>query len=388
MPIDRNDERVIGLFHDRRDADFVVTVFEAEELPFFLAADMAELTTEMDRGVGTIVVTESSLHDEDLVTLSHVMENQPEWSAIPLIVIAEKIGKEKIPALLLPTEVMLLVQPVRVAQLLSIVRAALKSRKRQYLLRDRMAELKGLVGEVQRSNQDLQQFAYVASHDLQEPLRAVSSYMQLLDARYKEQLDEKARKYIDYAVDGARRMQSLIEGLLQYSRITGEKKRSPVDVNAAFAAALANVEGTVREAKGEVTADALPTVLGDETQLIQLFQNLIANGLKYRKPGAAPRVHVAARRSDGEWVFSVSDNGIGIEAQHFDKIFQIFQRLHTRDEYPGTGIGLASCKKIVERHGGRMWVESEPGEGSTFYFSIPATQAREPSGNGAPNDEG
>lgn len=233
-------------------------------------------------------------------------------------------------------------------------------------------ERERLLAEVQRSNQDLQQFAYVASHDLQEPLRMVSSYMQLLDRKYQERLDEKGRMYIHYAVDGTIRMQNLIDGLLGYSRISRQKKLSPVDTNAICAAALANLEQAVREAKGQVSVAALPTVNGEPTQLVQLFQNLIGNGLKYRKPEVPPRVHVSAKREEGWWTFAVRDNGIGIDPKHHDRVFQIFQRLHTKEEYPGTGIGLASCMKIVERHGGRIWFESTPGQGSTFYFTLPA----------------
>ena len=232
-------------------------------------------------------------------------------------------------------------------------------------------ERERLLAEVQRSNQELQQFAYTASHDLQEPLRMVSSYMQLLEMKYKEQLDDKAKKYIHHVVDGTTRMQSLIDGLLKYARIAPDKELSPVDTNSSCAAAIANLEEALRETGGKVTVDDLPSAKGDETQLIQLFQNLIGNGLKYQKPKVAPHVHVSARLEEKEWVFLVKDNGIGIDPEHYDKVFQIFQRLHTREEYPGTGIGLASCKKIVERHGGRIWVESTPGEGSTFYFTIP-----------------
>ncbi|WP_172825468.1 PAS domain S-box protein [Geobacter sp. DSM 9736] len=236
-------------------------------------------------------------------------------------------------------------------------------------------ERERLLAEVQRSNQDLQQFAYIASHDLQEPLRMVASYMQLLERKYGQQLDEKAQEYIGYAVDGARRMQRLIEGLLKYSRITRDTQLAPVDANSTCTAAIDNLGQAVRESGGVVTTDSLPVVQGDEIQLVQLFQNLIGNGLKYRHPCIAPHVHVSARREGPAWLFSVTDNGIGIEPGHHDRIFQIFQRLHTREEYFGTGIGLASCKKIVERHGGRIWVESKPGEGSTFYFTLPADQA-------------
>ncbi|WP_243372396.1 PAS domain S-box protein [Geotalea sp. SG265] len=239
------------------------------------------------------------------------------------------------------------------------------------------AERDRLLAEVQRSNQELQQFAYIASHDLQEPLRMISGYIALMERKYGSRLDERARTYINYAVDGTRRMQRLIDGLLNYSRISREAELVPVDMNAVFAVATANLEQRIRESGGRVTATPLPVVRGDEIQLVQLLQNLVGNGLKYRKPGASPKVHLSARQTGAHWLFAVRDNGIGIERQHYDRIFQIFQRLHTEDEYPGTGIGLATCKKIVERHGGRIWVESKPGGGSTFFFTLPVGDKQE-----------
>ena len=227
-------------------------------------------------------------------------------------------------------------------------------------------------------NRELELFAYVASHDLQEPLRMVTSYLKLLEQKYRGRLDEKADLYIHYAVDGGLRMQKLIDGLLSYSRLSQSVRFTPVDVNAAFSVAVTNLAPTISEKNAVVTKDTLPTLSGDEIQLQQLLQNLISNGLKYTKAGIVPRVHVTAEWQEGAWVFSVTDNGIGIDPHDFDKIFQVFHRLHTREEYPGTGIGLASCKKIVERHGGDIWVESTPGKGSTFSFRIPADIRRGP----------
>lgn len=233
-------------------------------------------------------------------------------------------------------------------------------------------EQERLLADLARSNRELEQFAYVASHDLQEPLRMVGSYMQLLERKYKGKLDEQADEYISFAVDGAVRMQKLIEGLLAYSRIArGRRELRLVDANKAFTEAVSNLSAATEESHATVTKDDLPTISGDETQLVQLFQNLIGNAMKFRKPAIAPLVHIAAEKRGREWVFCVRDNGIGISPEYYDRVFLIFQRLHSRAQYPGTGIGLALCKRIVERHRGRIWIESVPGEGTSFFFTIP-----------------
>jgi light-regulated signal transduction histidine kinase (bacteriophytochrome) len=227
------------------------------------------------------------------------------------------------------------------------------------------------VADLKRSNEELQQFAYVASHDLQEPLRAVASFTQLLSQRYKGKLDADADEFIAFAVGGANRMQTLINDLLSYSRLeTRGKPPEPTDSHDALGQALANLGTAIRESVALVTNDDLPKVLADEGQLVQLFQNLIGNAVKFhgKEP---PRVHVSAALQGREWLFSVRDNGIGIAQEYQERIFSIFQRLHSREEYPGTGIGLALCKRIVERHGGTIRVESEPGSGSTFFFTLP-----------------
>jgi PAS domain S-box-containing protein len=237
--------------------------------------------------------------------------------------------------------------------------------------------LEAKADELSRSNQELEQFAYVASHDLQEPLRMVSNYTQLLGRRYKDQLDSDANEFIDFAVDGAKRMQELIHDLLQYARVgTRGKEFKAAKAEAIVADALANLTSAIEEAGAEIVVDALPALHGDASQLAQVFQNLIGNALKFRRPGSPPVVRVAAARVDRATEFSVADNGIGIEPKYFERIFQMFQRLHGRSEYPGTGIGLALCKKIVERHGGRIRVASEAGRGTTFSFTIPDAPAR------------
>jgi PAS domain S-box-containing protein len=234
--------------------------------------------------------------------------------------------------------------------------------------------LEASAAELRRSNEELEQFAYIASHDLQEPLRMVASYTQLLERRYAAQLDDAAREFIGYAVDGARRMQQFITGLLQYSRVGTERRiLAEVNLREAYEVALANLRFAIEESGATVEDRDLPVVRGDPRQLTQLFQNLIGNALKFRKSGTAPRIQVWGE-PDGHafWRISVRDNGIGLDPKFADRVFAIFQRLHTREEYEGTGLGLAICKKIVERHGGRIWVESKEGEGATFSFTLPA----------------
>lgn len=238
--------------------------------------------------------------------------------------------------------------------------------------------------ELAQSNTELEQFAYVASHDLQEPLRVISSYTQLLARRYKGQLDPKADEFITFIVDGTLRMQRLIQDLLQYARInTKEKTFFSVESQSAFDHALTSLRSAIAAGQATVTSDPLPAVNGDELQLGQLFQNLIGNAIKYRGP-EPPRVHVSARRDGDEWIFTVADNGIGIDPQFGEQIFEIFQRLHGMGEYEGTGIGLALCRKIVERHHGRIWVESEPGQGAKFRFTLPAGTKRAQAEEAAP----
>lgn len=231
--------------------------------------------------------------------------------------------------------------------------------------------------ELARSNSELQQFAYAASHDLQEPLRMVSSYLNLVANRYKGRLDSEADEFIYYAVEGAKRMKLLIDDLLAFSRVgRRDDKRAVMDLNDVFESALKNLELAIHESKASVRREPLPSLHGSSVQVRQLFQNLLSNAIKFR--GAmSPEISISAERRGSEWFFCVKDNGIGFDMTYADRIFRIFQRLHPRDEYPGTGVGLAICKKIVEGHGGRIWVESKPKEGASFYFSLPASSARD-----------
>ncbi len=225
--------------------------------------------------------------------------------------------------------------------------------------------------ELERSNGELEQFAYVASHDLQEPLRMVVSYVQLLQRRYKDKLDKDANEFIAYAVDGSKRMQELINDLLALSRIGKRGKDFELtDCETVIDRVVSNLEMSIRESGAKITRDSMPTLIADNSQLVQLFQNLIGNAIKYCNEDV-PRIHISVKQNGKDIVFSVSDNGIGIDPQYNERIFTIFQRLHGKDKYSGTGIGLAICRKIVERHGGKIRVGSQPGKGSTFYFTMP-----------------
>ncbi len=339
------------------DADFNVTRWagEAEKMFGWSAAET----------VGKLIMDLRMIYEDDIPIVNRTMERLTSGKERTVVSSNRNYTKSGAVIECVWYNSILLDAKGQMVSVLSLVQD-ITERKRAEEERER------LLADLARSNRELEQFAYVASHDLQEPLRMVASYVQLLEEKYKGRLDGKADKYIHYAVDGAERMQKLIEGLLAYSRIARRGAEfGPVELNKVFSLAVSNLTTSIQESKTAITRDELPTLPGDETQLIQLFQNLIGNSVKYRKPDTPPLVHVAAKREGRAWVFSIRDNGIGIEPEHFDRIFQIFQRLHTRGEYSGTGIGLALCKRIVERHHGRIWVESIPGEGATFYFTLP-----------------
>ncbi len=267
-----------------------------------------------------------------------------------------------------PVEVGL--SPIKLNQIPKVIASVtdITERRKQLLV------LHNYTNQLKKSNENLEQFAYVASHDLQEPLRMVSSYTQLLANRYQNKLDEDANVFIQFAVDGAKRMQALIQDLLIFSRLSAETiRKEPVDANELYDSALKNLAMGISETNTLVTKDELPVICGDKSQLGQLFQNLIGNAIKYRGPEKNNQIHVSVGRVNDRWQFCVQDNGIGIETEYFERIFVIFKRLHGTTEYPGTGIGLALCKRIIESHKGEIWVESEYGQGSRFYFTVPAS---------------
>jgi signal transduction histidine kinase len=290
---------------------------------------------------------------------------------VPLIVVTGYLGEEKAVECIKQGATDCVLKD-RLARLPPSVRRALQEKRLRDQRRQSEKELASKVTELARSNAELEQFAYVASHDLQEPLRMIANYTQLLAERYRGKLDEQADKYIGYAVDGAVRMQALIQDLLKFSR-AGKAEIEPrtVECRAVVEQAVKNLQAAVEESGAVVNCNRLPAVLADPSQLTQVFQNLIANAIKFH--GAEkPVIQIDAEKKDHEWVFTVSDNGIGIPVESWQDIFVIFRRLHTRTEYAGNGIGLAICKKIIERHGGKIWIEAEVKPGCRFRFTLPA----------------
>ena len=264
-----------------------------------------------------------------------------------------------------------IVKPFQPEEIIVRVQNQLQILNLQQQLQVQNKQLTNLNQELVRSNQELEQFANVASHDLQEPLRMITSFSQLLAKRYSGQLDEEADNIISFVVDGAKRMDRLIQDILAYSHVSSQARTfESINCEEVIDIALSNLQLKIQKTNAQITRNTLPIIVGDKTQLVQLFQNIIANGMKYQKE-ESPVIHIEAEIRQKDWLFSVKDNGIGIALQYHKRIFQIFQRLHTRQEYSGTGIGLAICKKIVDLHGGKIWVESEVGKGTSFLFTMP-----------------
>lgn len=300
----------------------------------------------------------------------------PQTSTVPVVLLSARAGEESRVEGLDRGADDYLIKPFTARELLARVGAHLAMRRRrreaEQALRESRADLQRTNEELRRANADLEQFAYSASHDLQEPLRQIAIYSELLEEKFADRLDGKGLRYLEYCVDGAHRMEMLISGLLAYSQASRAFLAAPQRVNLddVIETVRKNLAAAIAETDAEIVAPDLPPVSGDPVPLVHLFQNLVSNSLKYRSP-QRPRVGIAAQREGAMWRFSVSDNGIGIPPEFHTQVFGMFKRLHDRSEYPGTGIGLAICQKIVERYGGRIWVESEPGRGSTFLFTLP-----------------
>ena len=373
------DLRVLVLAPRDRDGRVLCEVLHQAGLHTERCATVEELGQHLQLGAGAAVLPTEALSAARLRVLVHVVDRQPVWSALPFLLLtgggaSTRASRQQLTLLEQLKTITLLERPLRKVTLVSAVQAALRLRRRQYEIRDYLVERADRETQLQRLNAELQQFAYITSHDLQEPLRTITNFVQLLAAHFQGTLDAEAAECIKFTVEGAQRMQALISALLAYTRAGGTAPEfTAVDGEALLAGVLGDLQLAIEDQAAVVTHDPLPTVYGDATQLGLVLQNLIGNALKFG--GAAPpRIHVAARREGRQWTFSVRDHGIGLEPRHAERIFQVFQRLHTPSEYPGTGIGLAICKKIIERHGGRIWVESRPGAGATFFFTLPAPE--------------
>ncbi len=371
------DLRVLVLAPRGRDAQVLGEVLQRAGVRTESCTNVEDLEQQVRAGAGAAVLTTEALSVARIQILVQVLDRQPPWSALPFLLLTNsgastRTSLRQLALLEQLKTIILLERPLRTATLVNAVQGALRLRRRQYEIRDHLAERQHREMQLQRVNDDLQQFAYVASHDLREPLRTMMSYLQLLARHYHGQLDETAAEYIGYAVDGARRMQTLIADLLTYAQVeTQGIEWTETDSEAVLEGVLRDLQLAVAESGAVVTHDPLPIVSAVPGQLKQVFENLFSNALKFRGP-EPPRIHLSAQRQGMDWLFSVRDHGIGLDLKQRARIFQMFQRLHTSKEYPGTGIGLALCKKIVERHGGRIWVESAPGQGATFFFTLPA----------------
>jgi signal transduction histidine kinase len=368
--------RILIVAPTGRDGPAMTELLQQHRFVAEVARDLGELTHWAHDGVGAIIVAQEAMSGSGLDRLSDFLSRQPAWSDIPHIILAA--GSQTIAAnlrtiaMFVPSgNVTLLDRPFRQAVLLSAVQVALKARRKQYAVRDLLQQLDDRTRELARSNADLEHFAYLTSHDLQEPLRMIASYLQLIERNVGPTLDQRSRQHFSYVLEGAGRMKGMIDAVMQYARLErDDTNHCEIDLNEIFQESVGALRNEIEASGASIASEPLPRVFGNPPLLAKVFQNLISNALKFR--GAdAPTVSVSASDTDSEHVISVTDNGIGIETQQQDRIFKLFQRLHDRASYPGTGIGLATCRRIVERRGGRIWVDSAPGHGSTFRFSIP-----------------
>ena len=370
--------RVLVLAPGGRDARVICEVLQRAGVCAERCATVEDLGQELQVGAGASVVTTEALSVSKIQLLEQVVDLQPAWSALPFLLLtgggaSTQRSRRQLTLLARLRNITLLERPLRKVTLVSAVQVALRFRKRQYEIRDYLVERQHREAELQQVNEELRQFAYVASHDLQEPLRTVAIYVQLLAQRLHGQLDGETQEFMGYVVEGAQRMQALIIDLLAYSRVERQSAElTETDSEVVLEQALHDLRLAVAESGAVVTHDALPTVTAVPGQIRQVLENLLSNAVKFRGP-EPPRIHLSAQRQGREWMFSVRDNGIGLDPQYAPRIFQMFQRLHTHREYPGTGMGLTICKKIVENHGGRIWVESKLGQGATFCFTLPVS---------------
>jgi signal transduction histidine kinase len=364
--------RVLLLAPIGRDADLLAGTINALGVETAIAADARTLFGMLAEGFGAAIIADEAISSAQIHELTTWLSSQPPWSDPPFIILMPS-GRPTQHHLHRAQEFSILgnftlvERPMRPETIQSSVRSALRGRMKQYEIRSRQEALT-------RANADLEQFAHSASHDLKEPLRTINLYSQMLASKYGDGLDPKGIGFLELIQSSAQRMESLLADLLSYAQTSNipEDLPEPIASAKSLEAALSNLASAIQESGAQITVGELPEVRMRESHLVQLFQNLIGNAIKYRKENCSPRIRLTSQRSAESWIFSVADDGIGIKPDYRQTIFGIFQRLHTNGEYSGTGMGLAICQRIVERYGGRIWVESESGKGSTFLFTIPA----------------
>jgi len=364
--------RVLILAPIGRDAKLVAGTLASQNIETATARDASALLEMLPEGVGTAIIAEEALMREQTHALSEWLAAQPPWSDTPFIILTltgrpTRESHNRAQELEALGNFTLIERPVRPETIQSAVRMALRARMRQYEIRARQEALV-------RANSDLEQFAHSASHDLREPLRTIGIYSELVAKDYGTQLDERGREFLAFIQSAAKRMDALLADLLAYAHASSisEDTLEPVSSDKPLGAALENLDFAIRESHAQIAVGEMPPVKMHASHLAQIFQNLIGNAIKYRNEGQQLRIQLSARRLNGHWVFTIADNGIGVPPAYKETIFGIFKRLHTNSKYSGTGMGLAICQRIVERYRGRIWVESEPGEGSKFFFTVPA----------------
>lgn len=354
-----------------RDAALLASSLSSLDIDTGIACDTAALTQMLTAGAGCAVIAEEALTPNSIQILKEWLAEQPPWSDMPLVVLtfggkATRQSHTRAQDLQALGNVTLIERPVRPDTAQSSVRSALRARMRQYEIRSRQEALI-------QANADLEEFAHSASHDLREPLRSIGIYSELLARRYGRSLDEQAIEFLDLIRSGAGRMDALLDDLLHYAHASSipEEACEPMPALPALEAALENLAGAIQESNAKITIGHMPAVRMRASHLSQVFQNLIGNAIKYRNANKQIEIDVSARKAGSHWIFTVADNGIGVPAAYKETIFGIFKRLHSNSTYSGTGMGLAICKRIVERYRGRIWVESESGRGAHFFFSVP-----------------
>lgn len=383
-------ERVLILAPFGRDGSLIQKKLLSAGLTVEVYCCIQEVAGAIREGAGTALIGDEALRQDAVKSLQEELVQQPPWSDFPLIVMTSggnttDASRYRLGLLEPLGNVSLLERPLRTETLVSSLQAALRARRHQYqlaaYLEERMVtehEMNCRNEELTKANRELEEFAYVASHDLKEPLRMINIYTQLLLRDFAGE-NKNAQKYADVIHKGVGRMERLLQDLLSFSRTIHFDNLvvDKADLSKSLAQALSILNGRIEENTATIRFNHLPTVGGDETQLAQVFQNLLSNALKYRKAETPPQITITAELQDTEWVVSVIDNGIGFEQQYAERIFGLFKRLH-KDDYPGTGLGLAICQRIIERCGGRMWAEGKPGEGATFYFSLRSSESCSP----------